>query len=68
MARDECNNCQASQCWVNERCPKCNGKGTIIDFAVGLGPQGLLPSYAEIPCSLCHGQCYRRIYCDYYKS
>lgn len=68
MARDECNNCEASQCWNEKICAKCNGQGSIIDFTVGLGPHGLLPSYAEIPCPMCHGQGYRRIYCDYYQS
>lgn len=36
-------------------CPKCRGKKTIIDIAVGLGNQHLEPCYAEKVCPECHG-------------
>lgn len=36
-------------------CDKCHGTGTDIDFAVGLGQHGNVPSYVEQTCPKCGG-------------
>jgi hypothetical protein len=37
------------------KCDKCKGSGIFIDFAVGLGHNGLVPSYVSQPCPKCQG-------------
>lgn len=36
-------------------CPKCSGSGRVRNVAMGLGEQGLVPAYAEMPCPVCFG-------------
>ena len=58
-----CEGC-SEYCYVI--CGKCQGRGRVIDFTIGLGMHGLVPSYAEVLCDRCHGQgiVYR---CPYYQ-
>jgi len=58
-----CENCHG-YCWWDEVCGRCGGRGWVVDFTVGLGPHGLVPSYVEIPCHCDSG--YIRTYCQYY--
>ena len=38
-----------------DRCTKCKGTGRILEIAVGLGNQKLVPAYVEITCPKCKG-------------
>lgn len=42
-----CDGCSSEYCFVV--CGKCQGRGRVVDFLVGLGSMGLVPSYAEVP-------------------
>ncbi len=61
-----CRGCQRGYCYVDEFCMRCKGTGKVVDFAVGLGPAGLLPSYVEISCPECHGVGFIRHFCPVY--
>lgn len=63
--QNPCENCH-EYCWVDFRCGRCNGSGRIVDFTVGLGPHGMVPSYVNIPCVVCGGSGLLRSYCQYY--
>jgi DnaJ-class molecular chaperone len=38
-----------------ERCGKCKGTGRVLEIAVGLGNQTLVPAYVETICPKCKG-------------
>jgi hypothetical protein len=61
-----CTGCNRGYCFVDNICMKCRGKGRIVDFAVGLGPTGLVPSYVEISCPACQGVGFQRYICPVY--
>ena len=61
-----CKGCKRGHCFVNEHCMHCNGTGKVVDFAVGLGPEGLLPSYIEKECPHCKGVGYQMWACPVY--
>jgi hypothetical protein len=61
-----CKKCQRGYCFVDEFCMKCNGTGKITDFTIGLGPEGLVPSYIEKECPQCKGVGYQKWACEIY--
>jgi len=61
-----CVGCNRGYCFADEHCMSCNGTGKAIDFAVGLGLEGLVPSYVEKECPYCKGVGFIRHACPVY--
>lgn len=61
-----CDGCK-EYCWYDYVCGRCQGRGYIIDYTIGLGPNGLVPSYVEVTCQDCCGYGYQRSYCRFWR-
>ncbi len=42
--------------YCGDTCPACGGRGTKVEFTVGLGPHGNVPAYTEVNCPKCGGK------------
>lgn len=38
------------------KCTRCNGTGKICNLDVGISPDGIVPTFGDVPCPKCHGK------------
>lgn len=53
--QDKDRNHKAVQREEGIRCGRCRGTGKVLEIAIGLGNQTLVPAYVEVTCPKCRG-------------